>query len=346
MVTPNSEAAKQALAEGGHRHTSSGARLLRRTLSSEYWVLLLSVAYFALLAPFAPGFASGSNLRNIFFNLLPLLIVATGQTFVLIGGGIDLSAPSIVSLASVAGALVMSTQGGLFAGGRWWGVPLGLALMLGAGLLVGILNGAVIAHLRMPPFIVTLTTMMFFGGLAVWLTRSRTISNLPPLFTAIGAKSFYFLPYALVVAGAVVVLAHFLLSRTLFGRWLYAIGHNSRAALVSGVPVETTIVLSYAVSGLCAATASVLYTGRIETGSPVLGQRIFLDVIAAAVIGGTSLFGGRGKILWTCCGVLFITIIDNSLNMLGLSYFVVMMVKGGVILLAALLDVWRARLAR
>lgn len=278
--------------------------------------------------------------------MLPLLIVATGQTFVLIGGGIDLSAPSIVSLASVGGALLMSEQGGLFAVNRWWSVPLGISVMLGTGLVVGFLNGVAISRLQMPPFIVTLTTMMFFGGLAVWLTKSRTIANLPSLFNAIGSKSFFYLPYALVVAIAVVAFGHFILSRTLPGRWLYAIGHNAKAAIVSGVPVEATVVFSYVVSGLCAATASVLYTGRIETGSPVLGQRIFLDVIAAAVIGGTSLFGGKGKIFWTCCGVLFITIIDNSLNMLGLSYFVVMMVKGSVILFAALLDSWQANIAR
>jgi ribose/xylose/arabinose/galactoside ABC-type transport system permease subunit len=138
--------------------------------------------------------------------------------------------------------------------------------------------------------------------------------------------------------------AHLVLSRTVFGRWLYAVGGNPRAARVSGVPVERVLVLAYVACGLCAAVAAVLYSARLETGSPVLGQRIFLDVIGGAVIGGTSLFGGRGTVRGTAFGVLFITLVDNSLNLMGLSSFTILMVKGGVILAAAVLDALRERL--
>ena len=124
----------------------------------------------------------------------------------------------------------------------------------------------------------------------------------------------------------------------MWGRWLYAVGHNPTASLISGVPVNGMIVSAYIASGLFAALASVLYTGQAEIGSPVLGQKLLLDIIGATVIGGTSLFGGKGRILWTVFGVLFIKLIDNSLNLLDLSYFSIMMVKGGIILLAALLD--------
>jgi ribose/xylose/arabinose/galactoside ABC-type transport system permease subunit len=319
------------------------AKALRNPFVSEYSIFYLTVLYFLAMAPFTPGLASAENAANVFSNLLPLLIVATGQTVVLITGGIDLSVTSTIALSSVLGAMVMSGDQGWLGGCRWATLA-GVASMLLAGAVVGMFNGAAITFFRMPAFIVTLTTMMFASGFAVWLTKSKTIYNLPASFNAIGKSSLFVAPYALIVAALVAIALHVTLTRTLFGRWLYAIGHNTRAAEVSGVPIRKTIRLAYVISGLCAAAASILYTGRMETGSPVLGQRILLDVIGAAVIGGASLFGGKGKVTWTACGALFITIIDNSLNLLGLSYFFIMMVKGAVILLAALLDAWRNRL--
>ncbi len=311
-------------------------------MSSEYQVLALCLIWFTVAIPFTPGLTSTNNLSNVFSNLLPLLIVATGQTIVLITGGIDLSVTSILALASVTGALVMSGDQGAL-GGSAWAMPAGLAAMSLAGALIGLMNGAAITRLGLPPFIVTLTTMIFFSGLAIWLTKSKTIYNLPPAFNAIGKGSVFFIPIALLVTVLLVAAAHVLLSRSLPGRWLYACGHNARAAEISGVPVKGIVTMAYVISGFCAAVAAVLYTGRLETGSPVLGQRLLLDVIGAAVIGGASLFGGRGKIISTFYGVLFLTLIDNSLNLAGLSHFSIMMVKGGVILLAALLDVLRRR---
>lgn len=309
----------------------------RILFASEYQVLLLCLLWFLASLPFTPGLLSTENVSNIFSNLLPLLILATGQTLVLITGGIDLSVTSVMALTSVTGAMVMS-------GGDARATLAGVAVMLLVGAVVGLGNGLAITKLQMPPFIVTLTAMMFFSGLAIWLTKSKTIYNLPPSFNAIGKGALWFIPYALLVTALLVVAAHILLSRSLLGRWLYAVGLNSNAARISGVPVERTTLCAYVVSGLLAAVAAILYTGRLETGSPVLGQRLLLDVIGAAVIGGTSLFGGRGKIVLTLYGVLFLTLIDNSLNLAGHSHFTIMMVKGGVILLAALLDVLRAKL--
>ncbi len=306
-------------------------------LSAEYQVLALCLLWFVASIPFTPGLTSSNNISNIFSNLLPLLILATGQTIVLITGGIDLSVTSVMALSSVTGAMVMS-------GGDARSTLIGVAVMLLAGAVVGLSNGLAVTKLQMPPFIVTLTAMMFFSGLAIWLTKSKTIYNLPPSFNAIGKGSLFFIPYALVVTALLVAAAHILLSRSLLGRWLYAVGLNVKAARISGVPVERTTIWAYVFSGLCAAVAAILYTGRLETGSPVLGQRLLLDVIGAAVIGGTSLFGGRGKIVWTIAGVLFLTLIDNTLNLAGHSHFTIMMVKGSVILLAALLDVLRTKL--
>lgn len=309
-----------------------------RLLLSEYLVLILSAAWFLCVLPLTPGFASTENFGNILASMLPLLVVATGQTFVLISGGIDLSVTSTIALSSVVGAQMMSGDTG-WLGGSPLAAPCGVAAMLAVGAVVGAFNGAAVTHLRMPPFIVTLTTMMFVSGFAIWLTQSKNISGLPAAFTIIGGKT----AVALLVTTGVAVSAHAVLNRSLYGRWLYAIGHNGRAAFISGVPVGRVTLLVYVVCGLCAAVAAVIYTGRLETGSPVQGQRILLDVIGATVIGGTSLFGGRGKILWTVSGVLFLTLIDNSLNLLNLSHFTIMMVKGGVILLAAVMDSARTR---
>ncbi len=311
---------------------------LGRLLQSEYLVLFLSIAYFLALWPFTPGFASPENLTNLLATLLPLFIVAMGQTVVLVTGGIDLSVTSIIALASVTGASVMGADRG-WLGGAPWATPVGILLMVVVGAGVGLLNGLAITRFKMPPFMVTLTSMMFFSGLAIWLTKSKNIGNLPPLFNSVGGKTgLAFLVTILLAWGA-----HSMLHRSLWGRWLYAVGHNSRASLIAGVPVSGVIVSAYVVSGMFAAVASVLYTGQAESGSPVLAQRLLLDIVGATVLGGTSLFGGRGKILWTLFGVLFLKLIDNSLNLLDLSYFTIMMVKGLVILLAALMDTLRVR---
>ncbi len=312
----------------------------QRLLLSENLVLVLSVGYFVAMWPFTPGLAAPENLKNILSAMLPLLIVAIGQTFVLISRGIDLSVTSTIGLASVVGALAMNGESGWFRDSGLV-VSAGVAVMLSVGTLLGAINGLAIARLRMPAFIVTLTTMMFVSGLAIWLTKSRNIYGLPAAFNVVGA---YILP-GVAVTLAVAVAAHLSLSRTVFGRWLYAVGHNERAAHISGVPVDRVILSAYVVCGLCGAIAAVLYTGRLETGSATMGQRILLDVIGATVIGGTSLYGGKGKVLWTVFGVLFLTLIDNTLNLQNLSHFTIMIVKGAVILLAAVLDTVRHKLA-
>jgi ribose/xylose/arabinose/galactoside ABC-type transport system permease subunit len=319
--------------------TSGTPNLIVRAFLSEYLVLILAGAYFLALLPFTPSLADRGNLANLLATLLPLFVVALGQTVVLITGGIDLSVTSIMALTSVAGALTMNGENGWLAGSAW-ATPLGILLMLLVGAAVGLLNGAAVTGFRMPPFIVTLTSMMFFSGLAIWLTKSRTIYGLPANFNALGSRTVL----AFLITTLVALALHIMLSRSLWGRWLYALGHNARTARVSGVPVAGVTTSAYVVSGLTAAVAAVLYTGQAETGSPVLGQRLLLDIIAATVIGGTSLFGGRGRVLGTLWGVIFIKLIDNSLNLLSLSLFAITLVKGGVILLAAWLDAVRHRL--
>lgn len=313
-------------------------RMARRLLQSEYLVLLWSVVLFAGLAPLSPGLASSDNISNIVANLLPLLVVATGQTIVLIAGGIDLSVTSTIALTSVVGAFVMNGDTGWLRGSPL-AVPAGIASMLVTGGLIGAANGFAVARLRMPAFMVTLTSMTFFSGLAIWLTRSQPIYNLPVGFTQFGSC----LPLTVLIGGALAIIVELALTRLVVGRWLYAVGQNARTAHVSGVPIGGVLVAAYTICGILAAAASVLYTGRLETGSPVLGQRILLDVIGATVIGGTSLFGGKGRVRWTFFGVLFLTLLDNALNLIGLTHFAIMMAKGTIILGAAVLDTARNR---
>jgi ribose/xylose/arabinose/galactoside ABC-type transport system permease subunit len=364
----------------------------RRTLSdratdlilSDYFVLYMSLAYVAALAPFLPTLLAPGNVVNVLSNMWPLLVVAIGQTFVLAIAGIDLSQGSVVALTSVVGAMLITTAAdpsvlskapiwGIVlteAGGPLTGVTGGILLailaMLLVAALVGFLNGTAVAALNMPAFMVTLVSMITISAFAIWLTQSENIAKLPEGYIQlgkgdivsvyIGAKEesqlprrevYSFLTYPMVIALSVAIAAHTLLNATVFGRWVLSIGLNRKAAEISGIPVRRVIVAVYVISALCAAVGGLLYSARLEAGRPTLGEGTFLlDVIGAAVIGGTSLFGGKAKIIWTFFGVLFFVLLSNTLNLMNLSAFQVDMVKGGVILGAALLDVLRTRLMR
>jgi ribose transport system permease protein len=209
--------------------------------------------------------------------------------------------------------------------------------MLLVGATIGAVNGFAVATCRIPAFIATLTTMMFVSGLAIWFTLSRKIAGLPPGFVMLGQQLWL----VAAISGVSTWLAHIALSRTLYGKWLYAIGHNARTAMVSGVPVARVTFFTYIVSGLFAALASILFTAGLETGNPEMARDNLLDVVGAVVIGGTSLYGGKGRVLGTVFGVLFLALVDNSLNLVGLNFYTITMVKGGVILAAAITDALR-----
>jgi ribose/xylose/arabinose/galactoside ABC-type transport system permease subunit len=305
--------------------------------------------------------ATPYNLSNLFSNIWPLYAVAIGQTFVLIIAGIDLSQGAIISLTSVIGASLIATSvdPAVFGQSPMWGkllfedgailahtpsgVPIALAVMLVIGILIGLINGAIIAYVRIPAFMTTLVTQIFCGALAIFFVKSENIINLPEGFTRIGADSGL-LSIPLVLTVLLAVLSQFVLSRTMFGRWLYSIGTNLRAAVVSGVPQRKVIVITYMFSGFCAALASVIYSSRMEMGRPTLGGPFLLDIVGGAVIGGSSLAGGKGKVLWTFFGVMFLSLLGNALSLLNVPFFWIEIVKGSVILVAALIDVTRTRI--
>ena len=349
------------------RTTGEGApaRLAARLLMSDRFVLYLTLLLFLAVLPFIPRIASGGNVSNLLSNFWPLLVIAVGQTYVMILGGIDLSQIATIAVASVIGAAVMTSgvdpvlfektvlwgtlldeDGGLFAG-HGWSMPAALALMLLTGAAIGGLLGAIIARFDIPAFMMTLVGLLFFSAVAVWLTRSENITRLPESYGAIADRGLYgVLSWSALIAIVLTLAAHLLLSRTVFGRWVFATGMNRRAATISGVPVRRVIVWCFVISGVCAAIGSILYSARLDMGRPAFGDNLnlLLDIIGATVIGGTSLFGGRGKIIWTVYGVMLFVLLSNALNLLNLSYFTVFIVKGGVILVAAWLDVKRREL--
>ena len=317
-------------------------KLKTKYFQSGNTIFYLCVGYYLVMCLLAPGFFSINNSWNLLFNLLPLLIAAIGQTYVMLTAGIDLSVTAVIATTSVIGGYSMSDESGLGLGPTQ-AILLSVLIMVVAGGLIGLFNGLATAALTMPAFMVTLTSMMFFSGFAIWLTKSQNIYDLPEGFVNMPYTSILGIPIPLIIGLFMVLLAYLLLNRTLLGEWIYAVGLSPKTSQISGVKVRQTIVSVYIFSGIYASVASILYTARLETGSPVMGQNILLDVIGAVVIGGTSLFGGKGKILWTLYGALFIVLLDNSLNLIGLSYFLIMIVKGAVILLAAMLNVWKRK---
>jgi ribose/xylose/arabinose/galactoside ABC-type transport system permease subunit len=340
---------------------SKARDLPRRILMSEYFILYLCLFFFALLIPFIPVIATPYNLSNLFSNIWPLFAVAIGQTFVLIIAGIDLSQGAVISLTSVIGGAFIATavdpvvfsksplwgtllfENGAVLANSPLGIPVAIGAMLAVGLLIGFFNGVAVSFARIPPFMVTLVSSMFCGALAIFLVKSENIINLPSGFTHIGEDTS-FLSSSMIMAVVLAILAQLVLSRTVFGRWLYAVGTNVRAAVVSGVPTRQVTIFTYMFSGFCAAVASIIYSSRMGMGRPTLGDPFLLDIIGGAVIGGTSLAGGKGKILWTFFGVIFLSLLGNALSLLNVPFFWIEIVKGAVILMAALLDVIRTRI--
>lgn len=319
----------------------------KRFVFSQHLILLLCVVYWLAMIPLVPNWLSTASLANVVSGMLPLLVVAIGETYVLITGQIDLSVTSVMAMSAVVGASVMTGDGGYLADSAM-AAPVGVLIMLAVGAAVGALNGFCVTMLGMPSFMVTLASMMFLSGSAIWFNASHTstssIGNLPEAFVMIGGATIGFLPHLeLVVVVMVTLGAAMVLDRTVFGQSLYAVGINRKAAEVSGIRVRRVMFGAFVVCGICASITSIFLTSRLATGTPVLARGMLLDIVGAVVIGGTSLFGGKGRISWTVFGVLFLVLIDNSLRMRGESDTIVLIVKGSVILAAAIIDAARNR---
>lgn len=292
-------------------------------------LLVLSIA----LSLLSDSFLSTSNLLNVMRQVSINALIAFAMTYVILCAGIDLSVGSMLALA---GAICAS----LITGGMDAGTACALTLLAGAAM--GLFNGLIITQGKAAPFIATLATMTIYRGLTLAFTEGRPISgmsNHSDLFDLIGnGYLLRTIPIPVVLMFVVFGIAWFILNRTAFGRHTYAVGGNEEASRISGVRVDRIKVLVYTLSGLMAALAGIVLTSRLDSAQPTAGAGYELDAIAAVVLGGTSLSGGRGWIIGTLIGALLIGVLNNGLNLLGVSSAYQFVAKGIVILLAVLLD--------
>jgi ribose transport system permease protein len=291
-----------------------------------------------VLSVSSPYFLTVDNLLNVLRQSTVNAILALGQLLVIITAGIDLSIGSVVGLTIVVLTLLM----------RQGAHPLlAVAAALAVGTLVGLLNGLLLTRLRLPhPFISTLGTLNVARGAALLLAGGVPISGLPPGFRAVTAGSVLGVPMPVLIAAAAYLATHVFLSRTVYGRDLYAIGGNREAARLCGIPVDRRLNLAYALSGASAALAAIVLAGRMNSGFPLAGTGAELDAIAAVIIGGASFFGGVGTVGGTLIGALIIAFLRNGLNLLDVSAFWQMIVIGVVIVVAVGIDVLRQRVGR
>ena len=283
-----------------------------------------------------PDFTTWGNLNNLMLQVADLVIVACGMTFVVLNGGIDFSATSIIAFGSICGALVMSGDRGILPGSPW-ATPVAILVILAVGLIIGVINGLSVIFLKMPSFIVTLATQTFFSGLAVVFAGATTIYALPDSFNYIGSGYFLRLPLTLWLAIIVIAISHFVLNRTAFGQKVYLVGTNPRTAFISGINTRWVIFCLFLISGFAAALACIVMTSRLQAGSPGLATNMFIDIIACIIIGGNNIAGGEGKISNTVVGAIFIVVLGNCLNLLGVTWFLIMIIKGVLIVGSVLL---------
>lgn len=299
-------------------------------------VVFLVVVIFAV-----PNFATVYNMKNILSQSCVLLTVACGVHFAVLNGGVDFSSTSVIALTSVVGASIMSETSGLLAG-RWYAVPAAILAMIGIGVVFGAVNGFAVTVLKMPSFIATMATQLIGLGIAVIYSEGKTIGGLPEAFTSFGSGTFAgVIPKVLILAVLVAVITHIVCSRTLYGRRLYSVGTNPKAALISGIPVKKTIFSIFVISGICSAVAGIIMMGQMESGASSYGTTLFNDIMGSIIVGGTSPAGGTGKIPNTVLGAVLIILINIALNLLNTPYFIITMIKGLIILFAASMEVMR-----
>lgn len=293
-------------------------------------VLVLISLFFGALNK---NFWSVTNMTNVARQISILALIAIGETFAILSGGIDLSVGSLLAFVSVVCSQQMLNYG------LWGGMLAGVL----AGVLCGAITGLLIAKAKIPPFIATLGMLVASRGAALTLSGGLPVTGLPREFLTLGAGYIGPIPIPAVIAAVAFVIAHLVLSYTRFGRHVYAIGGNEEAALLSGINVVGNKILVYMVSGLCAGIAGVVLTSRVISGQPTLGEVQELYAIASVVIGGAKITGGVGGMGKTLMGVLVLGILANGLNLIRVSSYVQNIVIGVIIVLAVYIDLVRQR---
>jgi len=294
--------------------------------------LILLIAVLAALKP--NTFLTAENFFNVLSRSSVNGIIAMGMTAVIISGGIDLSVGSMMALCGMVAGLVMTKNSSIVptAGLMWLGTLAGV----GTGILCGLINGGLITKLNLPPFIVTLGTMSAFRGISYVMNKGMMFDV--PTYTFLGQATLAGVPVNVLIFVLIVLLAFFILRYTPLGRYTYAIGSNRQAAYHAGVNVERNLLAIYTLTGLLVGIAAMIATSRTVSAQPTAGQNLELDIIAAVVIGGASLSGGRGTVIGTIIGTLLISFLRNGLTLLGISTNVQFVVIGAIIIGAVALD--------
>lgn len=294
------------------------------------------VGMFVIYSILSPHFLTAQNMTNVLVQSAPLLILATGQTFALLMGGLDLSQGSIISVVSVVTAGVMMD----------YGLEVGAIAGLGAGVLIGLVNGLLIGRAGIQPFIVTLGMLYIAAGAAMVYSEGSSIFGLPEpdvdRFFWFGGGFIGPIPVPVIIAAVIIIIAHLILTRTRMGRHVYAVGSNEQVAVMSGINTARVKVFIFLMSGSLAAIGGFMLSGRVISGQPLLGAgEILLQSIGAVIIGGTSIFGGQGGVLRTMLGVFVIAFMVNGLNLLAISTFFQQIIVGTIIILSVWLNSWR-----
>jgi ribose transport system permease protein len=298
--------------------------------------IVVLLVLFGALTLSSDQFLTGDNLANLARQVAIFGIIAVGQLLVILTAGIDLSVGSVLGLAGCVTAELL-----------YHGVPIPIAILGGLALAVvgGLINGVLVAYAGLPPFIVTLGVLGIARGVVLVFTNANTIQPLPNAFSNIANGTIIGVPNLLWIFVIVAVIAAFILRRTVFGRYIYAIGSNPESARLAGVPVKRVLVAVYAIAGLLAGVGGVLFTSRLNAGIPTAGTGYELNAIAACVIGGASLFGAKGGAFGAAAGALIVATLNNGGNLLAINSFYLQIIIGLLILVAVFFDQFQGRIA-
>ena len=310
---------------------SNNEKLSKKQFVSTYGSLIGLILLIIIITVLRPRFISPANLRNVFRNASINGLLAIGMTFVVLTGGIDLSVGAIMGCAGMYSAYFAQSVKGY---------PAIVAILIGllVGLVFGVFNGFCIAYLKVPAFVGTLGSLSIADSLKFLLTDAKPIPNLSDSFKTIGGGSFGFIPIPCVIMAVVLIICFTLLYKTRYGRYIYAVGGNLNAAHVSGINTKRIICSVYILTGVLSALAGVIMTARVTSGVTSTGDGYETDAIAAVVIGGTSLAGGKGRLWGTIVGILIMQFLSTGLDMLGVNAYYQMLVKGFVVIGAVMLD--------
>ena len=324
-------------ARGSQTHAQSASPVTVALRLLNFGPLLILAILIVVISLLTPNFLKPVNIGNILAQTAVIAIVALGQQLVILTRGIDLSVGANLALATVIGGLTyrVTDSGALV-----------ILAMLASGTLVGFINGAVYVFGRLPhPFIITLATLSICKGLALELAINHTtMRGMPDAVTLLGETSPLGVPNSFFVVLGVALLVFVLTKSMVWGRWVYAVGGNPKAAVEMGIPVKWVLVSTYAIAGLCAGIGAVVLSGRTAATSPLYGNLLELDTIAAVIIGGASFLGGRGHLGHALVGAVMIGVIRNALNLLNVDVFYQMIAIGLIIVLAVEADVLRNHL--